>query len=272
MRARQVTPSPDLRAAIQRALSGVAPARLLVVSDFDGTLAQIVPEAGDAKPLPGCLEALSELAHHVLQVVVLSGRSRRDLERVIPLEGVRLLGDYGLEHPSGEETEALRAFNAEAARLVERHPGARLETKPGSSSVHFRAAPEAGPALAREVGVLANRNGLRAHSGKMVVEVRPPRAQKRAAMERLLGNLEPDAAFYAGDDEGDRGVFELLAGLRSPHLAVGVASAEAAPGLFSDCDLVVEGPEQAVDFLSRLAEWSAAPGRGGRGSANSPSD
>jgi hypothetical protein len=62
-----------------------------------------------------------------------------------------------------------------------------------------------------------------------------------------------------GDDENDRSVFKLLANLDLPHFSVGVRSDESPRRLFAQCDLVVDGPTEAVGFLSRLADWSGSP-------------
>jgi trehalose 6-phosphate phosphatase len=248
-----VTDGAGLEQSISSRLRDVPPDRLLVVSDFDGTIAEIVPSSGDARPITEAAQALDALADSVLVVVILSGRSRGDLAGRLPNPKLRLLGDYGLEEPDDGERQALAGFNQQASVVVDRHPGAQLEMKRGSTSIHYLAP-------------LAARAGLEARRGRMVVEVRPRRAEKGAAMQRLLDELQPAGAVFAGDDEGDRRVFELLMGSRLPHLAVGVASQETDARLFDACDLVVPGPAGAAAFFSRLAGW-ARRGRAGPGSA-----
>jgi trehalose 6-phosphate phosphatase len=261
-----VTDGAGLEQSISSRLRDVPPDRLLVVSDFDGTIAEIVPSSGDARPITEAAQALDALADSVLVVVILSGRSRGDLAGRLPNPKLRLLGDYGLEEPDDGERQALAGFNQQASVVVDRHPGAQLEMKRGSTSIHYRAAPELADELLKDLAPLAARAGLEARRGRMVVEVRPRRAEKGAAMQRLLDELQPAGAVFAGDDEGDRRVFELLMGSRLPHLAVGVASQETDARLFDACDLVVPGPAGAAAFFSRLAGW-ARRGRAGPGSA-----
>ncbi|MBF6841901.1 trehalose-phosphatase, partial [Acinetobacter baumannii] len=75
---------------------------LLVVSDFDGTLAGIVPDPSAVPVHRGGLGALARLAGLPgTTVAILSGRGREDLRRVCPLRApVVLAGSHGAE--SGE--------------------------------------------------------------------------------------------------------------------------------------------------------------------------
>jgi trehalose 6-phosphate phosphatase len=263
----KVTVPPSPEALLVRSLQNVPPRRLLVASDFDGTLSEIVPESGAARPLPEALDALHSLLSAVGAVAIVSGRSGRDLQRLLPLDGLIHLGDYGLEEPTAEELDALHRFNEAASALVRARHGVQLETKPGSSSVHFRERPEAGDELFDLLRPVAEQAGLAASKGRMVVEVRPQRADKANALRRLIGELDPGGVVYAGDDEGDRMVFELLQTLRLPHVAIGVRSPETRPDLFDACDAVVDGPREAARVFSRLARWADERGRAGLGSA-----
>lgn len=227
-----------------------------------------MPEPDRATADPQALRALETLAPRLLAVAVISGRALDDLRSRLPVPGLRFLGDYGLEQPSASDLEALRAFNQDAERLLASQTGIRLERKPGSTSVHFRSRPEAGSELQRRLAPLAAARGLQLRPGRLVVEAMPASANKEAALRRLIDSLDPGAVIWSGDDSGDRGCFELVAGLDLPHLAVGVASTEAPAGLFDGCDLVVEGPAGNARLLSLLAGWAsrAAADRAGRGS------
>jgi trehalose 6-phosphate phosphatase len=239
--------------AIQSLVARVPPERLLVATDFDGTLARIVQHPLDARPLPGAPEALRRLRDSVLRVAIITGRSEAMLREVLPLNGILVLGDYGRPDPTELELRALDEFNRNATDLIAHRPGIRLEAKPGSTSIHYRDRPASGAGLFEEVRPLAERFGLDVRRGRMVVEVLPGGWDKSRALERLIEVERAGGAIYCGDDEGDRRCFELLAASELPHLAVGVRSEEAAPDLFEACDLVVNGPEEAVAFLNRLA-------------------
>ena len=245
---------------LDRFLQKTTPEGLLLASDFDGTLSKIVPEPGAAETVPGVIHALTELSQRLLAIAIVSGRSTADLERLVPVPGLRRLGDYGLMRPTEREADALAAFNQDVRAHVESKTGLAVEAKPGSTSVHFRDAPEAGDRLFDTISETARRHGLEASLGRMVVEVRPHRAGKGRAVERLMTELSPSAMLFAGDDEGDREVFELLSASTLPHLAIGIRSPEARGDLFEHCDLVLEGPEEFSRCLRTLAAWAARPG------------
>lgn len=249
-------------------LAAVLPGRVLLVTDFDGTLAPVVPDPDAARPLAASLGALRRLRRSLMGVVILSGRDSRVLARLLPLDGLRLRGDYGLGPPTPEEAAALDRFTDGASALVGELPGTAVETKSGSVTLHYRAAPDLGQELWEGARAIAEREGLRASRGRLVVEVMPARAGKARALADEIAGRTPGAVIFAGDDTGDRGCFELLSGLSLPHLAVGVASPEAAPGLFDACDLVVEGPPAWAALLSRLAAWAAGPDPEDRGSGS----
>ena len=244
--------------------AGLDPSRLLLATDFDGTLAEVVADPDRAAILPEAERALRQLNGALSLIAVISGRGTGDLSRRLPIRGLKLLGDYGLEDPSRSDLDAIAAFALEIVELTAR-PGIRMEVKPASISVHFRDAPAAGPALLEELKPLTERRRLQLRSGRLVAEIMPGSANKERALSKLIEEIRPGAVVWCGDDSGDRGCFELVGGLKIPHLAVGVDSPEAPPGLFDACDLLVTGPPGTAALLSGLAAW-ARPDRAGLGS------
>jgi len=63
-----------------------APDRALIALDFDGTLAPIVPDPADARPLPAALAALRRLAPLAGTLAVITGRPAADAVRFGQLE------------------------------------------------------------------------------------------------------------------------------------------------------------------------------------------
>ncbi|MGH7760953.1 MAG: trehalose-phosphatase [Candidatus Dormibacteraceae bacterium] len=246
----------DLKPALAR-LGDVFPGKLLLATDFDGTLAPIVSHPDAAKALPANLALIDRMVDLGVHVAVISGRAQHDLRLRLPIQGTRILGENGIGDTTALERKALDRFNSKVGRLVGPQPGVWLECKPSSTSVHYRGAPDAGPALHAAVLPIANRFGLVAAMGRMVVEARPQRADKARAMAVLIAGVQPKAVIYAGDDEPDHSVFELLGRLPRPHLTVGVCSNERPVESFRDCDLVVDGPDGMSRFLRALLEWVA---------------
>jgi len=253
-----------LRGDADLALAAVvtsAHARVVVASDFDGTLAEIVARPDLAQPAPGALAVLGRLVESAARVLVISGREESDLARLLPLAGLGLHGDFGLQQPTPAELAAL----ADCERRLREEFGSdsrvMVESKRAALSLHFRSHPAMASELLRRAVSLAAEHGLLATPGRAVVEIRPRRASKATALDRLLQGLGPDAVVYAGDDEADREVFGLLALSSTPSLAIGVDSSEVDPGVFRECDLLVDGPRGVIELFRRLAERLDRSGR-----------
>ena len=241
----------------ESAAAAVAPSRLVLVTDFDGTLADIVPDPTRAMALPDSLHALRGLAQRLARVIVLSSRTDTDLEVLVPVPGLRLIGDGGRPLPTPEQRRALDRFNADATRLLATIPGAWLEIKPASSAVHYRNTDRSGREVLALLQSLLVTTGLTGVAGRKVVEVHVPDVGKGSALTAMLPSLEPAGVVCFGDDENDRSMFEVVGGLAIPHLCVGVGSLEAPADLFGRCDLVVSGPTEAAALLNAIADWAA---------------
>lgn len=238
-----------------------------VFVDFDGTLAEIVPDPKLAAPVDGAVEVLSALASAFAVVAVVSGRRAVGLaERLGRLPGVRYYGLYGLEDLDGPlDPEADLALRAMARllpgleRLAAEVPGARVEPKGYHASVHYRASPDpeaAREALLRSMGRAIEGSGMRLLEGKRVVEVAPERGPSKgdvlrrvAAEERLRGIL------YAGDDVADLEAFAAVDELRRSGLAgatIAVRSTDGPQEVLAAADMMVEGPQALVELLRGL--------------------
>jgi trehalose 6-phosphate phosphatase len=238
-------------------LSAIQPKQLLLVSDFDGTLSEIVPEPAQAVGLTDSLLALGRLAKLLAGVVILSSRTNPELAHLVPVPGVQRTGDSGLPKPHGDELRALKRFNVEAAKLLAATPGAWLEIKPASSAVHFRNAAISGEEVLGLLQPLLRETGLYGGLGRKVIEVHSPEATKGHYLAALVERTTPGGVVCLGDDENDRSVFEVASQLTVPHLSVGVGSAEAPLDLFDRCDLILEGPPEAAKFLRSLVAWAS---------------
>ena len=105
-------------------MAAVPPSEVVLVTDFDGTLADIVPDPALTVARPEALQALSRLVRLLADVIVLSSRTNPHLESLVPISGVRLIGDSGLAIPRHAHKEALDSFNADVAVLLSRIAGA----------------------------------------------------------------------------------------------------------------------------------------------------
>jgi trehalose 6-phosphate phosphatase len=236
-------------------------ARAGVLLDFDGTLAPIVVDPAQARPLPGSLTVLQALVARFRLVAVVSGRPASFLAEHLTVPGLVVLGSYGLERvtPEGVAVSPDAApwlpVVAEVAALARRlaPPGALVEDKGLSVTLHHRAAPETEGWARGFAKEHAAARGLAVHDARRSVELGPPVAlDKGTAVAALVAEAGLEAACVAGDDAGDVPAFNAVAGL---PLAVRVAvrSDEAPPGLLDAADLVVDGPAGLLAVLRFLA-------------------
>ncbi len=238
-------------------VAGLPAKEVMLVTDFDGTLAEIGPDPTRSVAIPGALDVLRRLSGLLKEVVVLSNRTSDELQRLVPVPGVRLIGDSGLPQPNPDEKRALEIFNTEAAKLLGSYPGVWIEIKPASSTVHLRNAKITGEEAMALLRPLIKANGLLGAQGRKVIEVHSRFGGKGAALAALLDEVDPGGVVAMGDDENDRSAFELLSARAIPHVSVGVSSPEVPSDLFARCDVVAEGPEQATLFLQMLADWAS---------------
>ena len=201
--------------------------RLVLLLDFDGTLAPIVDRPELAAMPAATRRALERLrALPGVEVAVVSGRGLADVRERAAIPGIAYAGNHGMEihgpgidrvHPEAAAARphleaALRALEPAVAAV----PGAFVEDKGLTLSVHFRLAPrERLPELERLVAaVTSSHPGLKMTEGKQVLEVRPRvEWDKGRAVLFLLGQMRPPAGapvLYLGDDRTDEDAFRAL--------------------------------------------------------------
>jgi trehalose-phosphatase len=205
---------------------------LLLLTDYDGTLAPIVPNP-DAARLPDAvrddLQALARAPR--VRVGFVSGRDLADLQARVAVFDAIYAGCYGLEiegpgmrfaHPDAEaQRETLSAITCELLRRACMVPGMRVEPKRFGLAVHYRhVAPDQMERVETEVARAMLRDGsrLKIFHGAQVIEIQPQvgwtkgdcvlwirEAVKRASGQRLT-------VVYIGDDWTDEPAFQVLVG------------------------------------------------------------
>jgi trehalose 6-phosphate phosphatase len=229
-----------------------APERAALLFDVDGTLAPIVARPELAAVPEETRTQLRRLAGRYRLVACLSGRPGEEAARLVSVDGVRYVGNHGLElDPRADE------LAREIARFRAEIDGDLLvEDKRLTLSFHFREAADESTAVAalEPIARAARERGLDARWGRKVLEIRPRvDADKGTAVVALLAGSGADRALYAGDDTTDIDAFRGLddAGLaRSVRIAV--SSPEAPPALIAAADLVVAGPPELLRLLETL--------------------
>lgn len=275
----------SVRAAVEVAAAHLHRRPLLVVSDFDGTLSNIVNDPWGASILPlgrRSLRALSRLDD--VHVVVLTGRSSRDVAARVRVGGISYVGNHGMERgfvpqrgrperlatnvddASHEAIHAAERLGDEVPRLIN-EPWLIVEPKPPSVAFHWRQAPDPEAAAARvtaAVDQLDPDHVLERFQGRRILELRPPGAvAKGEAFQRLVDELKPQSVFLLGDDVSDAMAFAELRHMRAAGITDGVAvavqaRAEVPAKVMEAADIVLASPTEATRFLSALARRLAA--------------
>ncbi|MHA6802111.1 trehalose-phosphatase [Salinifilum ghardaiensis] len=224
-----------LPADLRRAIVQLARApRLLVACDYDGTLAPIVADPTQAKPLPESVHALRSLAAlPATTAAVISGRALRDLATLsrLPAE-VHLVGSHGSEfdvgfvHELDTETTQLRTdLQRSLQGITSSRTGVTLEAKPASVAVHLRRAdPETAQAVRAELRTgPACWEGIHVTEGKSVVELSVVQTDKGSALDAVRHQVGSTAALFLGDDVTDEKAFAQLHG---PDLGIKVGEGD----------------------------------------------
>jgi len=236
----------------------------LIALDFDGTVAPIVTDPAQARPLDGMADALSALAEQGAHIALISGRDVRtllELSGLAHLPRLTAIGLYGAESwHAGQFSEPAEPPQLDQLRtglpqlVAKGATGLRIEDKGLSLVVHARGTSQPGPALAAirpAVAALARSLGMEVHPGRDVLEIRLPGFDKGSALRGLVAASSPELVLFAGDDAGDLPAFEAIAEFRAagrPAWSVAVTSAEV-PGLGDHADVVVDGPAGLLDLL-----------------------
>lgn len=206
-------------------LAALAQRRALLVLDFDGTLAPIVPNRERAT-LPVKTRRLLARVAASYPVVVVSGRARADVAARLdglPIRGV--VGNHGAEDADGSPAAPprVRRWLSQLERELAGVPGVEIEDKVQSLSVHYRRAPKRAAAWRAIVAAVDDLPGVRRVEGHAVVNVVPKGApDKGTAVRRWRRRLGASAVIYVGDDVTDEDAF-ALAGPRFLAVRVGAS-------------------------------------------------
>lgn len=238
----------DLIAALDTV---AATPRLLVTSDFDGTLSPIVNNPADARALPAgsaALLALAGLPHTFVALV--SGRALEVLRELSGMPAsVHLVGSHGAEFDTGFTQPVDGALLAQIVdsltEIASRYPGVNVETKPASVALHVRnASADDGDAALAAARTAGTQWTAEATEGKAVLEFAVITTNKGSAIDVLRERDDATAVVFLGDDVTDEKAF---ARLRDGDVGVKVG-----PGP-SAAQYRIDSPEAVAEALAYLA-------------------
>jgi trehalose 6-phosphate phosphatase len=252
----EVVVAGDLREALERFSTRTT---ILVASDFDGVLAPLVDDPASARPLPGTMDILRDLAGRPrTHCAVVSGRDLDTLTRLTGLASdgrVTRIGSHGAQSSrnlasatlTSDERDLLGRVTTDLEELVGSYPDVRLEHKPTATVIHTRGgdAMEAESAIEDAYEIARRHSGVTVLSGKDILELSVVPADKGSALRALAEEVGADAVLYLGDDVTDEYAFEVL-GPRDVGVKVGGGETAA--------DHRVHTPEEAAAVLRLVRE------------------
>jgi trehalose 6-phosphate phosphatase len=201
-----------LSRANHEVLQQFAWSKVLLVFDYDGTLAPIVSRPEQAIMRQTTRSLLEELVK-LYPCMVISGRTQRDAMRRLHGIGVhKIAGNHGAEPWQGMN-RPVNKIDPWRRLLGERLSGIRgvkIEDKGFSIAIHYRQSREKKLARSVILEVASTLGEVRLIGGNQVVNILPLDApHKGIALERERALLKCDTAIYVGDDETDEDVFAL---------------------------------------------------------------
>lgn len=217
-----MTLSTELREALR---SFAANERVLVLTDFDGVLSDLIDDPTKSHIRDGSRAALTALLQQPFTTVgIVTGRPLADILTVgQPPEGMLVVASHGLEflktnpandifQPTAEDTRILAALTTFLTPLAAVVPGAWLEIKPAGIAVQVRLCePSAGRQLLAIVGELPEHlSSLTIRGGKDVLEFSVSSATKGTAVTFLAELVQTGNILFMGDDVTDEDAFAAL--------------------------------------------------------------
>lgn len=202
--------------------------KIIFFLDYDGTLTPIKKRPSLAKIDGRTKTVLKKLKNKTWsKVFIISGRSLKDIRRLIGLRGLYYVGNHGIElegprakylNPAAKALKpAIQKSYRELKKKIE-FKGVLLENKIYTLSIHYRMVnPSAVPAFKHifkdTIKNLKKNKRIKVTEGKKVFEIRPNikwdkgRIVKRILKERKLKKALP---IYIGDDKTDEDAFRVL--------------------------------------------------------------
>ncbi|MBI4003984.1 MAG: trehalose-phosphatase [Candidatus Omnitrophica bacterium] len=257
-------------ARLRRRLQDAKP--LLLLADYDGTLAPIAPTPSQAR-LPRRVKLLLHRLSRVegVQVGIVSGRAARTVRRLVGLPGVIYVGNHGGEvlgpglrfvhREVRRHRPTIRRLEAALRRALRGVSGCLVEAKGWSVSVHWRLVKPR--ELSRFSGILRSslqpwlaQRSIRVTHGKRVIEIRAPvdwdKGRSVEWLVRQTARSRRPAVWYLGDDRTDEDAFRAVNRLRGVSIFVGQRATPTA------AKWRLRSPHEVVRLLNRLLRerWS----------------
>jgi trehalose 6-phosphate phosphatase len=239
--------------------------RLVIFLDYDGTLTPIVNRPDRALLSANMRQTIVDLAGYC-PVMIISGRDRVDVQRLVQLDGLFYAGSHGFDitGPHGYQMSCERGedflpiFDRVEQKLrlrLARIKGSLVERKKFSIAVHIREVAQDDEGMVEAIvdDVVVRHPDLRKGYGKKVFELQPRLDwHKGKAMLWLLQALKLDEfealPLYIGDDLTDEDAFRMLT-------ERGLGIVVEAGARLTAATYVLKHPGEVQAFLRHIISW-----------------
>ncbi len=199
--------------------------------DFDGTLVELASQPEAVEVPAQLVSTLASLSHRLGgALAMVSGRRLADLDHFLAPLRLAAAAEHGavcrdaLGALTGAGQIDIQHVLHAAQRLLQQHPGLRLEEKTHAISLHYRQAPELEKLCLQKMReAVAISDGLELMQGKCVIDIKPAGVSKGTAIAALM--TQPPFAgrqpVFAGDDVTDEAGFEQVQRMGGQAIKVG---------------------------------------------------
>ena len=245
--------------------------RLWLFLDYDGTLVEFTRTPDIIKPDPKVIDLIKRLTSKSrIRVAIVSGRRLRDLQALLPVQGIFIAGTYGIECRLPRENGSsgrimllvrpyLEQLKPQWEEIVDGRKGYYLEDKGWSLALHARFAPEKEAthvisAIQQSLDQDLITDEYRLIKQNKFLEVSSAKAHKGKAVTFLLNSFPMPGArmVYVGDDNNDAEAFQTI------HANGGVAISVAQYFGYirsTGGDYVLKSPKAVRKWLENLDKW-----------------
>jgi trehalose 6-phosphate phosphatase len=207
--------------------------KIVLFLDYDGTLAPLAETPARALmtlKTKKLLKKLSRLSR--CRLAIISGRSLKDLKKMVGIDGITYVGNHGLEMEgpgikfgcpvTRSHKATLRHIKNELKAKLSSFIGVFVEDKGLTLSIHYRRVDKKQLRRLKKlfheiIFPYTIRDKIRISRGKKVFEIRPPIAWDKGRVALWLLNRwklslkdKKIVSFYIGDDITDEDAFEAL--------------------------------------------------------------
>jgi len=245
--------------------------RLWLFLDYDGTLVKFARTPDISTPDPRLIELIKRLASLTrIRLAIVSGRRLHDIQTLLPVQGIYMAGNYGIElqTPEGERIQredysAIRPYldrlKPHWEEIIDGHKGFFLEDKGWALAVHMRfASPKEATQVVSSIQQTLDQDLItdeyRLIKHKKFLEVSSSKAHKGKTVSFLLNSFPLQGArlLYIGDDDNDAEAFETI------HSFGGVAISVAQYFGYirsTGGDYVMKSPKAVRKWLENFTNW-----------------